>query len=108
MCTVGNLWISESSLGLLEKFQRSLALPNIKYSCVVLFLVNCIGYLSLFQNISSRKQQCTISSIKQNCVLFTHGLVLNTCSLNHECTCARERGGAFSTDYLYPALCQLL
>ena len=33
-----NLLISESSLGILEKFQRSLALPNIKYNFVVLFL----------------------------------------------------------------------
>ena len=32
-----NLWISEPSLGILEKFQRSSALPNIKYNCVVLF-----------------------------------------------------------------------
>ena len=33
-----NLCISESSLGILEKSQRSLVLPNIKYNCVVLFL----------------------------------------------------------------------
>ena len=33
-----NLCISEPSLGILEKFQRSSALPNIKYNCVVLFL----------------------------------------------------------------------
>ena len=33
-----NLWISEPSLGILEKFQQSLALPNIKYNCAVLFL----------------------------------------------------------------------
>ena len=33
-----NLCISEPSLGILEKFQCSLALPNIKYNCVVLFL----------------------------------------------------------------------
>ena len=33
-----NLWISESSLGILEKFQRSSDLPNIKYNCVLLFL----------------------------------------------------------------------
>ena len=32
-----NLWISEPSLGILEKFQGSLTLPNIKYACVVLF-----------------------------------------------------------------------
>ena len=32
-----NLWISEPSLGILEKFQRSSALPNIKYNCAVLF-----------------------------------------------------------------------
>ena len=38
MCTVGNLWISEPSSGILEKFQCSSALPNIKYNCVVLFL----------------------------------------------------------------------
>ena len=33
-----NLWISEPSLGILEKFQRSSDLPNIKYNCVLLFL----------------------------------------------------------------------
>ena len=33
-----NLWKSEQSLGILEKIQRSLVLPNIKYNCVVLFL----------------------------------------------------------------------
>ena len=32
-----NLWISEPSLGTLEQFQYSLALPNIKYNCAVLF-----------------------------------------------------------------------
>ena len=32
-----NLWISEPSLGILEKFQRSSALPNIKYNCAALF-----------------------------------------------------------------------
>ena len=32
-----NLWISEASLGILEKFQCSSALPNIKYNYVVLF-----------------------------------------------------------------------
>ena len=36
MCSVGNLWISEPSFSKLEKFQRSLALPNIKYNCAVL------------------------------------------------------------------------
>ena len=30
--------ISESSLGILEKFQRSLGLTIIKYNCVLLFL----------------------------------------------------------------------
>ena len=38
MYTVGNLWIScITSLSKLEKFQHSLALPNIKYNCAVLF-----------------------------------------------------------------------
>ena len=32
-----NLWISEPSLGILEKFQRSSDLPNIKYNCALLF-----------------------------------------------------------------------
>ena len=32
-----NLWISEPSLGILEKFQCSSALPNMKYNCAVLF-----------------------------------------------------------------------
>ena len=38
MCTVRNLWISEPSWGIVEKFQRSSALPDIKYNFVVLFL----------------------------------------------------------------------
>ena len=33
-----NLWISKPSLSILEKFQCSLALPNIKYNCAILFL----------------------------------------------------------------------
>ena len=32
-----NLWISEASLSKLEKLQHSLALPNIKYNCAILF-----------------------------------------------------------------------
>ena len=32
-----NLSISEPSLGILEKFQRHSALPNIKYNCALLF-----------------------------------------------------------------------
>ena len=38
MSTVRNLWISEPSEGIVERFQRSSALPNIKYNFVVLFL----------------------------------------------------------------------
>ena len=38
MCSVVNLWISEASPSQLKKFQRSLALPNIKYNCAILFL----------------------------------------------------------------------
>ena len=33
-----NLWISKPYLSILEKFQCSLALPNIKYNCAILFL----------------------------------------------------------------------
>ena len=33
-----NLWICEPSWGIMENFQGSSALPNIKYNCVVLFL----------------------------------------------------------------------
>ena len=32
-----NLWISWASLGILEKFQCSSVLPNVKYNCAVLF-----------------------------------------------------------------------
>ena len=35
---LGNLWISKPSLSILEKFQHSLALPDIKYNCAILFL----------------------------------------------------------------------
>ena len=38
MWTVGNLWISETSLCQKEKFQHSSDLPDIKYNCVLLFL----------------------------------------------------------------------
>ena len=37
MCTLEYLSILEQSLGVPEKFQRSSALPNVKYNCVVLF-----------------------------------------------------------------------
>ena len=38
-----NVWISEPSfLSTVEKFQRSLALPNMKYDCVVLFLESTV------------------------------------------------------------------
>ena len=47
-----NLWISKPSLSILEKFQRSSALPNIKYNCAILFLcemywsfVNALKYI---------------------------------------------------------------
>ena len=39
-----NLWISGASLCLLEKFQCSSAIPNMKYNCAILFL--CQMYLS--------------------------------------------------------------
>ena len=38
-----NLWISKPSLGILERFQRSSALPNIKYNCAILFLCEMYG-----------------------------------------------------------------
>ena len=38
MYTVGNLLTSGTPLSKLEKFQLKLALPNMKYNCVVLFL----------------------------------------------------------------------
>ena len=38
MCTVRNLQLSEPSLDILEKFQHSLSLPDMKYNCVVLFV----------------------------------------------------------------------
>ena len=34
-----NLWISGASLDILEKFQCSWALPNVKYNCAILFLL---------------------------------------------------------------------
>ena len=44
---------SESSLGIMEKFQRHSALPNIKYTYSVLFL--CFDYLCVVQNIFSHR-----------------------------------------------------
>ena len=35
MCNVGNLWILEASLSKLEKFQHSLAVPDIKYNFII-------------------------------------------------------------------------
>ena len=37
MCRVSNLQISEPSLGIVEKFQHSLTLTNMKYNYAVLF-----------------------------------------------------------------------
>ena len=50
-----NLSISESSLGILEKFQLSMGLPIIKYCCVVLFLNKCFDYLFMLPNIFSNR-----------------------------------------------------
>ena len=47
--------ISESSLGIQEKFPRSLGLPIIKYNCVVLFLDKYFGYLVMLPNIFSHR-----------------------------------------------------
>ena len=42
-----NLWISKSSLSIFEKLQCSLAVPNIKYNCTILFLYECIDHLCM-------------------------------------------------------------
>ena len=47
-----NLWISGASLGVLEKFQCSLAVPNIKYNCAILFCLKCMDHLFMLENIS--------------------------------------------------------
>ena len=60
--------------GILEQIQRSLALPtNIKCNCVVLFLGQLYWLFIYASNIYFPiDNHCTISSIKQNCVLFIH------------------------------------
>ena len=62
------LWISEPSLGIMEKFQHSLALPNTKYNCSILFL--CQMYWS-FVYVSKYflliDHHCKTSQIRQNC-----------------------------------------
>ena len=75
MCTFGNLWISDLFLGILEKIQCSFSLPNIKYNCVVLFLSQ-LYWLFIYASkyIFPIFQHCTISPIKQNCVLFIHSV----------------------------------
>ena len=45
MWTVGNLWMSETSLSQQEKFQCSSDLDNMKYNSALLFLNQQIGYL---------------------------------------------------------------
>ena len=54
--------ISEPSLGILENFQCRSALFNKKYNYVVLFWVNCIGYLLMFQNFFPTGHHCKIHS----------------------------------------------
>ena len=46
-----NLWISEPSLGILEKFQRSSALPIIKYNCVVYIFESTVLVIYLYLKI---------------------------------------------------------
>ena len=69
-----NLWISQPYLGILEKFQCSLALAYIKIIVLYYFWVNCIDYLFMLQNIFSHRPPLynCISFLKQNCVLFLH------------------------------------
>ena len=57
-----NLWISEPYLGILEKFQCSLALAYIKIIVLYYFWVNCIDYLFMLQNIFSHRLHCKIES----------------------------------------------
>ena len=53
-----NLLISEPSLGILEKFQCSSALPNIKYNRAVLFWSQLHWVLFMLLNIFSHRHQC--------------------------------------------------
>ena len=54
MCNVGNLRISKASLSKQEKLLHSLALPNIKYNCAILFLSQ-LYLLFILQNVFSHR-----------------------------------------------------
>ena len=49
MCTVGNLGISAASLSQLEIFQCNSALPNMKYKCSALCLLNILAIYLCFK-----------------------------------------------------------
>ena len=79
-CTVGNLGISESSLGILKKFQCRLDPPNTKYNCTVLFWDKFILYLLILPNIFFMDHHCNTSiiifwycHICQNSLMFLYG-----------------------------------
>ena len=59
VCTVGHLWISGASLS--QYFQRGLALPDIKYNCVVLFLTQLYWLFIMLQNIFSHRPPLYVS-----------------------------------------------
>ena len=66
-----NLWISEPALGILEKSQRSSDLPNIKYSCVLLFLNQLYWYL--FTNAKMWKEIADIVVLGKKLLKFLQG-----------------------------------
>ena len=93
-----NLWISETSLGMLEKFKCSLALPNIKYNFVVLvlsqlywlFIYLCfkryfpIGHhcktQSEFSHLLEQSRSACFSSTVNNQNIETNSSITRTCS----------------------------
>ena len=68
MCFVGNLWISEASLSKLENFQYSLALPNLKYNCAVLFFERNVLVIYLCFQIFSHRQPL---NLRQNLLIYS-------------------------------------
>ena len=76
-----NLWISKPSLSILKKFQRSSALPNIKYNCSILFL--CQMYRSFVYASKYIFSQTTIIKPSQNWLVCskTHRIYWSSCTV---------------------------
>ena len=75
-----NLQISGTSLGSLEKFQHSLALPNTKCNCVILFLCQMYwSFLYCFKIFYLIDHHCKTPQIRQKLLKFLQGVKWGSC-----------------------------